>query len=137
MADIAKDYEYMKNGMNIRDIFETIQDSPGYIGYSFTNYPKDYCKPTCIVERFERNEYGQSHQNIANRLKIALSFHLAETQSGTDQCTHPYESEDNPCPDRFACRTHGDKGKRRVTASDMPVDGCVVELTCNFLGPLS
>ena len=46
MADIAKDYEYMKNGMNIRDIFETIKDSPGYIGYSFTNYPKDYCKPT-------------------------------------------------------------------------------------------
>ena len=46
-------------------------------------------------------------------------------------------AEDHPRPDRFASCAHGDERKRGVAAGDMPVDGAVVELSCDFLSALT
>ena len=123
--------------MDIWNLLEAIQHSASYVGYTFADNPKDYGESACVVERLEGHKDGQSHQHIACCLKIALSLHLAEAKSCSDHCTQPYESEYHPRPDRFACRTHGYERKRGVAACDMPVDGCVVELSCDFLGLLS
>ena len=83
---------------------------------SSTFIPKDYGETACIVERLERHE---------------------DAQLGSDQCTQPYESEDNPRSHGFSCRAHGDECKRGVAAGNMPVYGRVVELSCYFLCLLS
>ena len=119
--------------MDVWYLFKAVKNSSYDVCYSFTNYSKDYGKSTGVVERLECHEDCQTHQHIACCLQIALSLHLAETQSCSYKGAQPYESEYYPSPCGFTSCPHGDECKRGVAAGNMPVDGRVVELTGDFL----
>ena len=84
MADVAENDEYMEDGMDIWNLLEAIQYSSSYVGYTFADNPKNNSESACVIERLEGYQDREPHKYVAGGLEIALSLHLAETQS----CSH-------------------------------------------------
>ena len=70
--------------MDIRYLLEAVKDSTGDICDSFSDHPKDDWQAAGLIERFEGYQDREPHKYVAGGLEIALSLHLAETQS----CSH-------------------------------------------------
>ena len=136
MADIAQYHKEMKDGVDIGHTLETIQYGASDVGYAFAHYPQYDGESAGVVEGLEGYEDGESHKHIADGLKVTLCLHLAETHRGAHDGTEPHEGKDEDAPHGLASQTYTDKGKRCVTAGDVPVDGGVVKLTCLRLGVL-
>ena len=79
MADVSKNYEYMKYRMDIWYLLEAVKDCSGDVCDSFSYHPKDDWQTASLIERLECHKNSKSHKDIADGLKIALSFHLTET----------------------------------------------------------
>ena len=117
--------------MHVLLVVEGVEKGSRDIANTFGNNPADGCCGDGIDQRFEGHKYGKSHANEAECLDVGVLFQADEADNGSRYGTEPNKDEQAPAP--VTLLAQGNERQRRVRASDMPVNGCMVPFTKPFL----
>ena len=121
----------MEHGMHVGAVVEGIEQGSGDVADSFADDPTHGMRADGIHQRFEGNQYYQSHQAIADGFQMAMLLELAETDAGPDNGAKPYKTEESPSPIPLFAQGHQCDGG--VASCNVPIDGRMVPLAELFL----
>ena len=135
VANGSSQNKEMEHGMHVRTLVEGIEQGSGDVADPFANDPTHGMRADGIHQRFEGNQYYQSHQAIADGFQMTMFLELAETDASPDNGAKPYKAEERPSPIPLFAQGHQCDGG--VASRNVPIDGCMVKLSCNSFCSLS
>ena len=124
VADATSQNEEMEHGMHVFLLVDTVEYGTRNVADSFGNNPPDRSGGYGINQRFEGNQYRQSHAYKADGLQVAVILESGKTHDGSGNGASPDKDKEAPSP--ISLVSHRNERDWRVRTGNMPVDGGMV-----------
>ena len=124
VADATSQNEEMEHGMHVFLLVDAVEYGTRNVADSFGNNPPDRSGGYGINQRFEGNQYRQSHAYKADGLQVAVILESGKTHDGSGNGASPDKDKEAPSP--ISLVSHRNERNWRVRTGNMPVDGGMV-----------
>ena len=126
MTDGAGKDEEVEDGVHVLPLVEGIEEGTDDVADAFGDNPSDGGGGDAVDEGFEGDEDAEAHADEAEGLEVGVLLESNEADDGASDGAEPDKGKKAPAP--VALLAEGDKGQRRIGASNVPIDGGMVPL---------
>lgn len=123
----------MENSVHVGLLVERIEEGTSDIHHTFGDNPRRGNHTRRIPKGTKRHDHRQAHQHITDGLEMTVGITIEKTEDAADDGSTPNETEKADAPNVVLLHD-GQQRDGRVAASNMPIDGGMVELTQRLLG---
>ena len=117
--------------MHVFLLVDTVEYGARNVADTFGNNPPDCGGGYGVYQRFEGNQYRQSHAYKTDGLQVAVILESGKTHDGSGNGASP--DKDKKAPSPVTLFAHGYERDRGVGTGNMPVDGGMVPFAQTFL----
>ena len=117
--------------MHVFLLVNTVEYGARNVADAFGNNPPDCGGGYGVYQRFEGNQYRQSHAYKADGLQVAVILESGKTHDGSGNGASP--DKDKKAPSPVTLFAHGYERDRGVGTGNMPIDGGMVPFAQTFL----
>ena len=110
--------------MHVFLLVDTVEYGARNVADAFGNNPPDCGGGYGVNQRFESNQYRQSHAYKADGLQVAVILESGKTHDGSGNGKSPDKDKKTPSP--ISLLSHRNERDWRVRTGNMPVDGGMV-----------